>query len=800
MLINLQVSHSELSDRVEYLLHGHSGERAPDKVEVLYGNGELFKTLGKTNPYKVKSFNFLISFHENREELERKLRKKGKTIKEFFEEILDELLPPDLYPRDSLNIFAVSHSDTDHYHIHLTVENRDYLRDKALYIPNTKTEIRFYRALEKYFSAKYGLDYQVSPYPSSKITKEKIKSVLEERGKRKGKTRDEIKEELTELLAELVVAGVIDSREDLITYLESIEGVEVKRIGKSYISIDYGGFRIRLKGGIYDEERFREFKDFIEGRERSLGELERAYQTVKRKRERQLSQRLKRGHQGISNLSRSYSQGDSGTEESPTSSDRSLGGSSPADSPGGGGAYIHNNRIYRRELPLFERLRTAGELPRLQGVLQGGKREMEETERLNRYSYSEIGELKKKIAQREEREGGEERALSLRTSSVLSFLSSLGFSPEDRVCLLFVNHKENKAFQRFYRVSELESRFLSLLELNDSGYSVYFTVNRLLPNARSRKIGDFYPKQRLLYFDIDGDKDPEALERFKSFLEEFGLPRPTLLVQTSETNYQAYYVLKEEEDFSKLQELMKFVNERCSFDHTHDIARVFRLPPFANRKPGKDFWVRVVEQGAPVELSDFSRVFEVLERKKKEAQIFLSDVKEFSDTSQKSLRVEEKRVSAKDSAKKKTVEDLKDIIERLKSAERDVYTRNAYDYYYRLFERIQQSNAPDKSLSAVDFRFIVNQFSYVLSRFSDVPSYITREELKALETCRKVVYSLAKERKYNPDDYTERTIEKALKFVYGKNERFKGIGLQRLERLLREFSKKARGKVYNLRK
>jgi len=84
MLVNLQVSHSELSDRVEYLLYGYSGKRAPDKVEILYGNGELFKTLGKTNPYKVKSFNFLISFYESRKELERKLREKGKTENLIF--------------------------------------------------------------------------------------------------------------------------------------------------------------------------------------------------------------------------------------------------------------------------------------------------------------------------------------------------------------------------------------------------------------------------------------------------------------------------------------------------------------------------------------------------------------------------------------------------------------------------------------------------------------------------------------------------------------------------------------------
>ena len=788
MLINLQVSHSDLEDRVDYLLHGRSGERVPDKVEVLFGNGELFKTLGKTNPYKVKSFNFLISFRENRQELERKLKEKGKTIREFFNEILDELLPPELYPRDSLNIFAVGHSDTEHYHIHLTVENRDYLRDKSLYIPNTKTEIKFYRALEKYFSAKYGLDYQVSPYPNSKITKEKIKTILDERGERKGKVRDEIKEELTELLAELVVAGVINSREDLIAYLESIDGVKVKRVGKSYISIDFNRFRIRLRGGIYDEERFKEFKDFIDGRKRDLGELERAYQTVKEKRKRQLSQRLKRGYKGEPSLRLRKSSQIYG--ESLTLFDLAGFGNAPDDRPRDGSSYIYNNR-YKRELPDGEnkQLRKTGKVLGLQGVLHSEKGKMGTAERTYRPSSSEIEEMEKEIAQEEKREKGNPSLLT--TPSVLSFLSSLRFSPEDKVCLLFVNHNENKAFQRFYKVSDLasESTFLSLLELNDKGYSVYFTVNRLSPDAKSRKVSDFLPRQRVLYFDIDGDKNPNAFKNFLSFLKKFSLPRPTLLVQTSKTNYQAYYVLNEEEDFSKLQEIMKFVNEKCGFDSTHDISRVFRLPPFANRKPNKDFWVRVVEQGAPVSLSDFRALLDFLNEKKKKEELFLRDVQELSSV-EKSKKTVSSQKKSSTSALSFSKEKVVSVVEELKKAEKDERVRRAYDYYLSLYRKIQDSNASDKSLSAVDFRFVVNYFSYVFSRFFEIPNFITKEELEAYKVCRKVILELAKRRKYNPSDYTERTIRKALEFVYSRNKKLEPFGRQRLERLYRALSRK----------
>ena len=296
MLINLQTGKSRVDERVNYLLNGAKGERNPDAVHILDGDPELFVEIAKHNPYKTKTYNYLISFAESKRELERKLREKGKTIEELYEEIISLLLPAEYYPREALNILAVAHSDTDNFHIHLTVENYDHQNQKSLYIPKTKTELEFYRALEKYISLKYGLSMG-SPELRNKgrTGVEKIKQILEERGTYKNKTRDEVKEEITNHLTELILSGELKSRVDLIAYLQTINGLEIKRIGKSYISFEYAGQRYRLKGGIYDEQGFREIKERIEGKEPDLQRVAGVFKEAQRKREESLEKRRGRG-------------------------------------------------------------------------------------------------------------------------------------------------------------------------------------------------------------------------------------------------------------------------------------------------------------------------------------------------------------------------------------------------------------------------------------------------------------------------------------------------------------------------
>ena len=75
MIINLQTYKSDLKSRVDYLLYGIENSRPSEKVDILYGDADLFLELSKLNPYKRKSYNYLISFAESKEELEKKLKR-----------------------------------------------------------------------------------------------------------------------------------------------------------------------------------------------------------------------------------------------------------------------------------------------------------------------------------------------------------------------------------------------------------------------------------------------------------------------------------------------------------------------------------------------------------------------------------------------------------------------------------------------------------------------------------------------------------------------------------------------------
>ena len=300
MLINLQVGRTRPEERVKYLLYGMNDDREADKVFVYDGNPDLFEEIARHNPYKVKTYNYLISFAESKEELEEKLAKHGKTIEELYDEIISFLLPAEYYPRESLNLLAVGHADTDNFHIHLTVENYDHLNQKSLYIPKNRTELEYYRALERYIKVKYDLSFgEPSLRDRGRATVEKIKRILKREGRYKEARRDELKEELTNHLTRLIADGEIETREDLIAYLLTVDGVELNRIGKSYVSLKIEGEKkpLRLKGGIYDERKFNELREYIRTGQTEKPTLEEArelLEKVRRNRERFIAKRRRK--------------------------------------------------------------------------------------------------------------------------------------------------------------------------------------------------------------------------------------------------------------------------------------------------------------------------------------------------------------------------------------------------------------------------------------------------------------------------------------------------------------------------
>jgi hypothetical protein len=120
-------------------------------------------------------------------------------------------------------------------------------------------------------------------------------------------------------------------------------------------------------------------------------------------------------------------------------------------------------------------------------------------------------------------------------------------------------------------------------------------------------------------------------------------------------------------------------------------------------------------------------------------------------------------------------EELTFVLEYLKNLEQDDKVKRAYDWYKELYDKIQSSDLKDKSLSVVDFRFVVNYLSYVYSHY-DTPERIAKEEADALRVCRKVLLHLAHARnKSKPEDYVERTLQKAIEFVRSKNKKVRSL-------------------------
>ena len=290
MLIHLQSNKSPLKNRIRYLLYGtERTPREPSKAEILHGDPVRFLLIHDNHDREVKSYNLLITFKENKEELQKKLSEKGKTLKDLHDEILTFLLP---YSLEEVNLLTVAHSDTAHYHWHITIDNQHLDNGKSLYLPRTKLTIRLYDVLRRYISAKYGISLGApQPYGVEVGTKKLIEK-LKEKGK-EGITlkKEQVKQLITEQITALILSGDINSRKDIEEYIEQVLGLQINRRGKSYISIRYGKTKIRLSGGIYDEQRFRQLaeeirkgerKDLYEPPERA-GELERELREVAEK-------------------------------------------------------------------------------------------------------------------------------------------------------------------------------------------------------------------------------------------------------------------------------------------------------------------------------------------------------------------------------------------------------------------------------------------------------------------------------------------------------------------------------------
>ena len=172
---------------------------------------------------------------------------------------------------------------------------------------------------------------------------------------------------------------------------------------------------------------------------------------------------------------------------------------------------------------------------------------------------------------------------------VKTFLARIGLEPEDTICLAVIkkaksDREKDTRSQRFVKVRELEKYLAWLRYENACDGNIYITPCKMLEQVKHRTKENFLPKQRVFWLDLDSKTMQASVLLEKAFTL---LPMPTCLVRSSRSNYQAYWVLENEYDFTRLAGMMEYLNQTFQLDHTQDISRILRLPGFWNRKLGK---------------------------------------------------------------------------------------------------------------------------------------------------------------------------------------------------------------------
>lgn len=243
MNVYLARVNSSLAFRFSYLL-------GKDGAYVVIGDPNLQEQL-EPDERKTKAYSFLVTFREDKETLLRKLQQAGLSEAEFAEQLVRDLLPE--YSPEQLSVSVVGHSDTRHYHYHVTILNEDLETGKALRIAGGKKRKRYQELLGKYYRLRFGFErgrYHLRT--EGKPGLKRIKEIVLAEGRLKQADREALKEELTQLAVELYASGVVKNRDELLMWFEKEFGWTVRRKGDTYVSFETKVGRIRLRGGVWD--------------------------------------------------------------------------------------------------------------------------------------------------------------------------------------------------------------------------------------------------------------------------------------------------------------------------------------------------------------------------------------------------------------------------------------------------------------------------------------------------------------------------------------------------------------------
>ncbi|MXY79189.1 MAG: hypothetical protein F4Y94_05785 [Chloroflexi bacterium] len=179
------------------------------------------------------------------------------------------------------------------------------------------------------------------------------------------------------------------------------------------------------------------------------------------------------------------------------------------------------------------------------------------------------------------------------SSPATSYVRTM-FATTDHVAILAVPRRsQTGVVQEVMRAGTLaqpdaQSR---LQELNRQGYDVYCTVNSVKPNAQSRTKTDIADVRRL-QLDLD-DNGRQGLAKLRADVDAGRVPSPAVVMQSSKGRFQVLWhtVPGAWTPAAAEATMMRLANAYGGDRVVTDVARVMRLPGFANHKEGRDGWV-----------------------------------------------------------------------------------------------------------------------------------------------------------------------------------------------------------------
>ncbi len=231
---------------VRYLIRADYANRRETPPKILRSDPELTSELINSLPFAWKYTSGVMSWHPDdivTAEAEQKLM-------DDFEKLAFAGLEKDQY-----HILWVRHAHAAHHELHFIIPRAELYHGKAFnaFPPGWKKD---FDVLRDMYNVRYGWARPDDP-KRQRICVPRQASLLQNRLKRLGQEiqaseKDKIHDLLVDYAQNAIAGGSVTDREELIAAFAEL-GLTINRKGRDYITVKYGGHKVRLKGGIFHE-------------------------------------------------------------------------------------------------------------------------------------------------------------------------------------------------------------------------------------------------------------------------------------------------------------------------------------------------------------------------------------------------------------------------------------------------------------------------------------------------------------------------------------------------------------------